>query len=363
MADAQAQDRAHRIGQKNEVHVFRLITTTPVEERILARANDKKNLTGLVVEAGKFNTRHEETPEDNNKEMMESLLKEWITNGAQPTSSSELTDESDVLDEDQINEMMATYDGELELYRSMDRTRNDTGGLLPLSETPYWLSNESCIPKCSWLFFPQCSDETSQVMEVVDGDFQHGKQLRKRKEVCYDDGLTDVQFMKKMDKEQEKVEVTPATKKRTSSDSMAMQMASCVDKLSRESFSGLFREKPSKQRYRDYYEVIKSPISLKEISRKLKSGGYVFFEEVESDFALMSHNARIYNGDQSQVFLLAEQVRKEFYELVKARLNHSPIFSSIDMPTLPVDSFNVRDENKHKIDGEDDLHSHKRMKI
>ena len=39
--DAQAQDRAHRIGQKNEVRVFRLITNTPVEERILARANDK----------------------------------------------------------------------------------------------------------------------------------------------------------------------------------------------------------------------------------------------------------------------------------------------------------------------------------
>merc|ERR1719223_2005866 len=38
MMDAQAQDRAHRIGQKNEVRVFRLCSTSPVEERILQRA-------------------------------------------------------------------------------------------------------------------------------------------------------------------------------------------------------------------------------------------------------------------------------------------------------------------------------------
>lgn len=50
--DAQAQDRAHRIGQKKEVRVFRLVTNSPIEERVLARATDKKNLNGLVVEAG-----------------------------------------------------------------------------------------------------------------------------------------------------------------------------------------------------------------------------------------------------------------------------------------------------------------------
>ena len=53
MMDAQAQDRAHRIGQKNEVRVFRLVTNTIVEEKILARATDKRNLNGLVVEAGR----------------------------------------------------------------------------------------------------------------------------------------------------------------------------------------------------------------------------------------------------------------------------------------------------------------------
>ena len=36
--DLQAQDRAHRIGQKNEVRVLRLMNVNTVEERILAAA-------------------------------------------------------------------------------------------------------------------------------------------------------------------------------------------------------------------------------------------------------------------------------------------------------------------------------------
>ena len=84
MMDAQAQDRAHRIGQKNEVRVFRLVTTSLVEERILARATDKRNLNGLVVEAGKFNNKSGDPKVDeaeSNKAMVESLLKEWSAGG------------------------------------------------------------------------------------------------------------------------------------------------------------------------------------------------------------------------------------------------------------------------------------------
>ena len=84
MMDAQAQDRAHRIGQKNEVRVFRLVTTSLVEERILARATDKRNLNGLVVEAGKFNNKAGDPKVDeaeSNKAMVESLLKEWSAGG------------------------------------------------------------------------------------------------------------------------------------------------------------------------------------------------------------------------------------------------------------------------------------------
>ena len=42
--DMQAQDRAHRIGQKKKVNVYRLVTKSSVEERILQRARQKESV-------------------------------------------------------------------------------------------------------------------------------------------------------------------------------------------------------------------------------------------------------------------------------------------------------------------------------
>lgn len=52
--DAQAQDRAHRIGQTRDVHIYRLITEHSVEENILKKAQKKKNLDIMVMDQGKF---------------------------------------------------------------------------------------------------------------------------------------------------------------------------------------------------------------------------------------------------------------------------------------------------------------------
>jgi len=53
--DQQAQDRAHRIGQKNEVRVLRLITVNTIEEKILACAKYKLDVDEKVIQAGMFN--------------------------------------------------------------------------------------------------------------------------------------------------------------------------------------------------------------------------------------------------------------------------------------------------------------------
>ena len=53
----QAQDRAHRIGQKNEVRVLRLMTVNTVEEKILAAARFKLNVDEKVIQAGMFDQK------------------------------------------------------------------------------------------------------------------------------------------------------------------------------------------------------------------------------------------------------------------------------------------------------------------
>jgi ATP-dependent DNA helicase len=52
--DLQAQDRAHRIGQKRPVLVFRLVTAHTVEEKILKKAGAKRRLEAMVIADGKF---------------------------------------------------------------------------------------------------------------------------------------------------------------------------------------------------------------------------------------------------------------------------------------------------------------------
>lgn len=52
--DLQAMDRAHRIGQKKVVRVFRLVTENTVEERIIERAEMKLRLDTVVIQQGRL---------------------------------------------------------------------------------------------------------------------------------------------------------------------------------------------------------------------------------------------------------------------------------------------------------------------
>lgn len=54
--DQQAQDRCHRIGQTREVHIYRLISQSTIEENILKKAGQKRALDDLVIQSGGYNT-------------------------------------------------------------------------------------------------------------------------------------------------------------------------------------------------------------------------------------------------------------------------------------------------------------------
>lgn len=52
--DLQAMDRAHRIGQKKEVQVFRLCTEHAIEEKVIEKAYKKLRLDALVIQQGRL---------------------------------------------------------------------------------------------------------------------------------------------------------------------------------------------------------------------------------------------------------------------------------------------------------------------
>ncbi|HBH36261.1 MAG TPA: hypothetical protein DDW45_07895, partial [Gammaproteobacteria bacterium] len=51
--EAQAMDRAHRIGQENPVFVYKLITENTVEEKILAMQERKRSLAEGIYDESK----------------------------------------------------------------------------------------------------------------------------------------------------------------------------------------------------------------------------------------------------------------------------------------------------------------------
>lgn len=95
-ADLQAMDRAHRIGQKKQVHVFRLITENTIDEKVVERAEVKLHLDKLVIQQGRL------TDSKSNHLTKDERLK-MIQHGAQYVLS---TTESDITDED-IDKILA----------------------------------------------------------------------------------------------------------------------------------------------------------------------------------------------------------------------------------------------------------------
>jgi ATP-dependent helicase STH1/SNF2 len=149
--DLQAQDRAHRIGSKSEVRVYRLVTNTVIEEEILSKASFKRNLDGMVIQAGLFNQKSTDVER---RQRLEELIKK-----NQATDDSE---EEEIPNDEEINHMLARSDQELIDFARWDQERyaadkpfySDTG------ETNYRLMKWDNVPEwvkqaVKTLFFPK----------------------------------------------------------------------------------------------------------------------------------------------------------------------------------------------------------------
>ena len=76
--DRQAEDRAHRVGQTQDVTVYKLVADNSVEEHILSMANIKLRLDRSVSGLGEEDQQSEdqEVDEENAKSLLRTVLLE-----------------------------------------------------------------------------------------------------------------------------------------------------------------------------------------------------------------------------------------------------------------------------------------------
>ncbi|KAF9771133.1 hypothetical protein IL306_011235 [Fusarium sp. DS 682] len=190
--DLQAQDRAHRIGQKNEVRILRLISSNSVEEKILERARFKLDMDGKVIQAGRFDNKSSETDRD---AMLRTLLE---------TADMAESGEQDEMEDEELNMLLARSDEEIVVFQKIDeeRQRNSPYGNGPGSKPR--LMGEDELPDIYLNEGNPISDETEEVVL--------GRGARERTKVKYDDGLTEEQWLMAVDDDDDSPEAAAARK-------------------------------------------------------------------------------------------------------------------------------------------------------
>lgn len=116
---AQAQDRAHRIGQTRDVHIYRLVSSHTIEENMLKKTQKKRALDDFVIRKGDFTTTF----------IKKTNWKDWIEEGMEKEDVlNRVEDEEDVLALRKMRQEMRQDDREfeetVEKEESEDRERD-----------------------------------------------------------------------------------------------------------------------------------------------------------------------------------------------------------------------------------------------
>lgn len=348
LQDLQAQDRAHRIGQKNEVRVLRLMTVNSVEERILAAARYKLNMDEKVIQAGMFDQK---STGSERQQFLQSILHQ---------DDADDEEENEVPDDETVNQMIARTEGEFEKFQKLDLERrreeaklgpNRKSRLLEEAELPDWLVKDD--------------DEVERWTYEEDEDRFLGRGSRQRKEVDYSDSLTEKEWLKAIDddgaeyeeeeeddkkkkktrkrKKKGEEDDEPMPKKRRGAGALVdpkmkramkkliMLVVNYTDSTDGRLLSEPFMKLPSRRELPDYYEIIKKPLTINKLLQKIEEGkvsisiylftylSYVFngssidrswkfyffkyadFDELEKDFMQLCKNAQIYNEEASLI--------------------------------------------------------------
>uniref|UniRef100_A0A671YHR7 SWI/SNF related BAF chromatin remodeling complex subunit ATPase 4a n=1 Tax=Sparus aurata TaxID=8175 RepID=A0A671YHR7_SPAAU len=347
--DLQAQDRAHRIGQQNEVRVLRLCTVNSVEEKILAAAKYKLNVDQKVIQAGMFDQKSSGCER---RAFLQAILEheEQDEVGARGGCRTRGTwEEDEVPDDETVNQMIARSEEEFEQFMRMDLDRRREEARNPKRKPR--LMEEDDMP--SWILKDDAEVERLTCEEEEEKMFGRGS--RQRKEVDYSDSLTEKQWLKaieegnledieeevrhkkttrkrKRDRDHDGGPATPSSssgrgrekdeevkkaKKRgrppaeklsPNPMSLTKKMKKIVDAVIKykdgngRQLSEVFIQLPSRKELPEYYELIRKPVDFRKIKERIRSHKYRSLNDLEKDVMLLCQNAQTFNLEGSLIY-------------------------------------------------------------
>nr|XP_057926352.1 probable global transcription activator SNF2L2 [Doryrhamphus excisus] len=321
--DLQAQDRAHRIGQQNEVRVLRLCSVNSVEEKILAAAKYKLNVDQKVIQAGMFDQK---SSSQERRVFLQAILEHEEQN----------EEEDEVPDDETLNQMIARNEDEFELYMriDMDRRREDARNpkrkprLMEEDELPSWIIKDDA--------------EVERLTYEEEEEKMFGRGSRCRRDVDYSDTLTEKQWLRaiedgNLEEMEEEIRLKkrkrkrrqdkdpsdredwgakakkrrgrpPAEKLSPNPPKLTKQMNTIIDTVinyrdgSGRQLSEVFVQLPSRKELPEYYELIRKPVDFKKIKERVRSHKYRTVGDLEKDVMLLCHNAQTFNLEGSQIY-------------------------------------------------------------
>ena len=78
----------------------------------------------------------------------------------------------------------------------------------------------------------------------------------------------------------------------------------------------VFKTQVSKRKYPQYYKVIKEPMWLDKVWRKLESEEYLTLKAFDRDMMLIWHNARTFNPPTHAIHNLANEMQDQYQSLL-----------------------------------------------
>lgn len=152
-------------------------------------------------------------------------------------------------------------------------------------------------------------------------------------------------------------------------DAMLQVLNAIYDYRTQDGFdpSKLFHRKVNKRVIPEYYDTIKEPVALSTIKQKINTRAYNNFAQFVRDFALIPHNAQVFNRPDSGAFqdalVIKEQLEQQLQNLVEAGtitkevatlpdLGEIPTYEDVPMPDA--DGEAVAEDDSSDEEGEED---------